>query len=154
MGTMQDSVGLSNELSCEARSFSRCCSSHRFLQPEVLKLYFSVLEPWVVLSIASQLFLLAYPPVNTGLPGSPATDSGSLFSLLAIGPLPTPWLLDSTPPTSLGECFFFNSLVVGLPYSLIFWQFWLFWSLNWCCPPFGCLRKQSICIYGSSGRSW
>ena len=30
-----------------------------------------------------------------------------------------------TPPTSLDECFF-NSLVVGLPYSLIFWQFWLF----------------------------
>ena len=27
---------------------------------------------------------------------------------------------------SLDECFFFNSLVVGLPYSLIFWQFWLF----------------------------
>ena len=22
--------------------------------------------------------------------------------------------------------FFFNSLVVGLPYNLIFWQFWLF----------------------------
>ena len=30
------------------------------------------------------------------------------------------------PPTSLDECFFFNSLVVGLPCSLIFWQFWLF----------------------------
>ena len=27
---------------------------------------------------------------------------------------------------SLVECFFFNSLVVGLPYSLIFCQFWLF----------------------------
>ena len=26
----------------------------------------------------------------------------------------------SMPPTSLDECFFFNSLVVGLPYSLIF----------------------------------
>ena len=30
------------------------------------------------------------------------------------------------PPTSLDECFFFNSLVVGLLYSSIFWQFWLF----------------------------
>ena len=29
------------------------------------------------------------------------------------------------PPTSLGECFFFNSLV-GLWYSSIFWLFWLF----------------------------
>ena len=34
--------------------------------------------------------------------------------------------LYSTLPTSLGECFFFNSLVVRLPYSLIFWQFLLF----------------------------
>ena len=31
----------------------------------------------------------------------------------------------STPPTSVDECFFFNSLVVELSYSLIFWQFWL-----------------------------
>ena len=30
------------------------------------------------------------------------------------------------PSCHLGECFFFNSLIVGLPYSLIFWQFWLF----------------------------
>ena len=37
-----------------------------------------------------------------------------------------PWLPVSTAPTSLDDCFFFNSLVVGLPYSLIFWQFWLF----------------------------
>ena len=37
-----------------------------------------------------------------------------------------PWPPVPTPPTCLDECFFFNSLVVGLPYSLIFWQFWLF----------------------------
>ena len=36
------------------------------------------------------------------------------------------WLLVSAPPTGLDECFFFYSLVVGLPYSLIFWQSWLF----------------------------
>ena len=36
------------------------------------------------------------------------------------------WLPISTPPTSLDECSFFNSLVVGLPYSSIFWPFWLF----------------------------
>ena len=37
----------------------------------------------------------------------------------------------SIPPTSLDECFFFNSLVVGLLYSSIFWQFWflLFFKL-------------------------
>ena len=42
-----------------------------------------------------------------------------------------PWVLSaqlpvSAPPTGLDECFFFNSLVVRVPYSLIFWQFWLF----------------------------
>ena len=31
----------------------------------------------------------------------------------------------SAPPTGLDECFF-NSLVVGDPCSLNFWQFWLF----------------------------
>ena len=32
----------------------------------------------------------------------------------------------SAPPTRMDECFFFISLVVGLSYSLIFCQFWLF----------------------------
>ena len=32
----------------------------------------------------------------------------------------------SDPFTSLDECFLFESLVVGLPYGSIFWQFWLF----------------------------
>ena len=32
----------------------------------------------------------------------------------------------SAPPTHLEECFFFISLGVGLPYSSIFCQFWLF----------------------------
>ena len=31
----------------------------------------------------------------------------------------------STPPICVDECFFFKSLVVRLPYSLIFWQLWL-----------------------------
>ena len=39
---------------------------------------------------------------------------------------PPPWLQVSAPPTTLDECFFFNSLVVGFPYSSIFWLFWLF----------------------------
>ena len=45
----------------------------------------------------------------------------------------------STPPTGLDECVFFNSLVVRLPHSLIFWQFWLFFvfklllSFFWLC---------------------
>ena len=36
-----------------------------------------------------------------------------------------PRLLVSASPTGLGEYFFFNSLVVRLPYSSTFWKFWL-----------------------------
>ena len=41
-----------------------------------------------------------------------------------------PWLPVSAPPTSFNEYFFFNSLVVGLPYSSIFWQSGYFLFLN------------------------
>ena len=34
-----------------------------------------------------------------------------------------PGFLSPPAPTGLDECFFFNSLVVRLPYSSIFWQF-------------------------------
>ena len=37
-----------------------------------------------------------------------------------------PQLSVSAPATSLDECFFFNSFIIRLPYSLIFRQFWLF----------------------------
>ena len=57
-----------------------------------------------------------------------------------------PWLPISAPPTRLDECFFFNSLVVRLPYSLTFWQFWLFLFLNlW--SSFCWLCKEAQCIY-------
>ena len=57
-----------------------------------------------------------------------------------------PWLPISAPPTGLGECFFFISLVVGLPYSLVFCQFWLFFvfklllSFFWLC-------EEAQCVY-------
>ena len=51
----------------------------------------------------------------------------------------------SAPPTGLDECFFFISLVVGLPYSSIFCQFWLFFLFKlllsfWLC-------KEAQCAY-------
>ena len=57
-----------------------------------------------------------------------------------------PWLPVSAPPTGLGECFFFISLVVGLPYSSIFCQFCLFFvfklllSFFWLC-------EEAQCVY-------
>ena len=70
--------------------------------------------------LAPQLFLPVYLHTNMGPPslpaashpGPPATTLPQVLSAQAAG---------STPPTGLDECFFFNSLAFGLPYSLIFW---------------------------------
>ena len=47
-------VGLSNELSCEAGSFSCHLNPPRFFQSEVLRLYFPTLKPWVSKSVLLQ----------------------------------------------------------------------------------------------------
>ena len=67
--------------------------------------------------LTPQLFFPAYPHANVGLPAPPAACLPHILSTLAAH-LP--------PPTCLDEHFFLNSLIVGLPHSLIFWQFWLF----------------------------
>ena len=63
-----------------------------------------------------------------------------------------PWVLSprrlpvSAPPTCLDECFFFIFLVVGLPCSSIFCQFWLVFvfklllSFFWLC-------EEAQCVY-------
>ena len=119
-------MGLSNILSSEAGSFTCCCNTHRFFQSQVLRLYFPTLEPWVTQSVSlpscsSQFilmqiwdYLLHQPPPGRVHQPLPCSDSTA------------PWLPVSAPPTGLDKCFFFNSLVVRLPYSVIFWQFWLF----------------------------
>ena len=103
-----------------------------------LRLYFPAMKPWVARYVS--------------LLGLPATAWPALFHnpppCWVRQPTPCceaspPPLRISAPPTSLDECFFFIFLVVGLPYSSIFCQFWLF--LNCCCPSFGCARRQ--CVY-------
>ena len=119
----QDPVGLSNELSCETGSFS----CHRLVfQSEFSGLSSPSLEPWVVRSVSlpsysSQFICLQMWDhlVRQPLPHL-------VHHLLPCCESPLPQLPISTPPTGLDECFFFNSLVVGLPYHLIFWWFWLF----------------------------
>ena len=123
----EDPVGLSNRLSCETGSFSYHHNPHRFLLPEVLRLYFPALEPWVAWSVSlpscssrfigTQMWdrLVCLPlPCSPGLLLPPCRASSP------------PLLPVSTPPASLDECFFFNSLVLRLPYSSIFWQLLLF----------------------------
>ena len=66
--------------------------------------------------LAPQLVLPVYLHSNVGPPAPLATASPGLPATAL------PQVL-SAPPTGLDECFFFNSLLVGLPYSLIFCQF-------------------------------
>ena len=61
-----------------------------------------------------------------------------------------PWLPVSTPPASLDECFFFNSLIVRLPYSSMFCiAVLVVFCFQICCPSFTCARKQNLSAYTS-----
>ena len=85
--------------------------------------------------LAPQLFLLAYPMQMWN-------HQSAWVSLLLQLPI-------SALPTNVDECYFFNSLVVRLPYNLIFWQFWGFFVclfLNWLLSCF-CLREEVKCTY-------
>ena len=98
--------------------------------------------------LAPQLFLPVYLHENMG-PSSPLATASlgpPAAALLRVLSLRLPI---SAPPTGLDECFFFNSLVVRLPYSWIFCQFWLFLFLNFFCSPFGCTRRHSMSTYTS-----
>ena len=104
---------------------------------------------------APLLFLLIYLCVNVGLRGLLVVALPAPFhnppprlfcQLLPCHESSLPRLPVSAHPTGLDECFFFISLVVRLPYSLIFCQFWLFFvfklllSFFWLC-------KEAQCVY-------
>ena len=98
--------------------------AHRILQAEFLSISFVVLEPWVVWSVSfpscSSWFIHMQMQDHPVCQPPPCCQSSP------------PHLSVSTLPISLSEYFSFNSLVVRLPYSSIFWQFWLFfWFFNW-----------------------
>ena len=57
-----------------------------------------------------------------------------------------PRLPVSTPPTGLDECFFFNSLVDGLPYSLTFCQFWLFFVFKFVIVLLLVVQGGTVCL--------
>ena len=106
-------MGLSNKLSCEAGSFSCCCNPHRFLQLEVFEAFFSFAGTWgCTVCLTPQFFLPVYLHANVGPPGLPAAN--------------LPGVLSAAAHLCPSYQFFFNSFIVGLSYSSIFWQFWSF----------------------------
>ena len=119
--TFQDHVGLSNELSfmlIVSHSLNPH-NPHRFLQSEVLRLYFPVPGPCIVWSV--------WLPTCSSWFIHMQVFNCLLCQLLphpVLHPLPChesslPQLPISIPPTGLDKCFLFNCLVVRLPYSLI-----------------------------------
>ena len=91
------------------------------------------------------------PVVPSGLSACKCGITLSTSHCLALPVLQTPpcytfslpQLPVSTPATGLNECFFFNSLVVRLPYSLIFWKFCLSFIFKFVVS-FSCARRQSV----------
>ena len=79
---------------------------------------------------------------------SPVVPPG--LSALVLQPPPcresSPPTAVSTPPSGLGECFLINSLVVRLPYCLIFWQFWLFFVFKFVVVLLFIVRGGTVCL--------
>ena len=86
-----------------------------FFSQKFLRLYFPGLEPWVTQSVSlpncSSSFIHTQKWDYQICQPLPCSESSPLR-------LPV-----CAPPTGLDECFFFNSLVMRLSYSLIFCQF-------------------------------
>ena len=82
------------------------------------RLYFPVLEPWVELSVSLPSCSSWF--IHMQMWDHPVHQSTALLHVLSA---PAAHL---RPSYLSGWMFLFKSLVVRLPYSLIFWQFWLF----------------------------
>ena len=138
-------VSLSNELSCEDGRFSRCClNPHRCFQSMVWGFIsprrnsgLCGLSPNPLAAASLTSCSLAHPaPQSATSLGPPATALPWVLST---------WLPISSPPTGLDKCFFFISLVVRLPYSSIFCQFWLFFVFKLLLS--FCLCEEAQCVY-------
>ena len=150
-------MGLSNELSCESGSLSRCRPNpYGHPQPEVQGL---------IVCFASLLFLPVYLCVNVGPQGLPATTLWDLLAAAWPDPLPNPpprWVRQLQPccESSLPSCLSLPLLLFWISVSSL--SPWLsdfhtvrfsvssgcFLFLNCCCT-FGCARRHSVSTYAS-----
>ena len=85
-----------------------------------------------VVCLAPQLFLPVYLHANVDCP--------LLWRVLPA------WLPVSTPPTSLDEYFFFNCLVVRLPYSSILCKFWSFFVFKFVVVLLLVMQEGTVCL--------
>ena len=137
-------MGLSNKLSCEAGSFSRCHNSHRFLLPEVLRLYFPQLETWVAWSVS-------LPSCPSWLSTHSCGTAHSASCSLAVRPLHPCCLSLPLLPVWMNV----SSLT---PWLLDFYTVWFsgstgyFLFLNWLLSFWLCEEEKCICLCLHLGR--
>ena len=142
-------MGLSNKLSCEAGSFSHRYNPLMFLQPAVLGFLFPCWNPGL-LGLSHSPFVP--PGLSSWKCGTAWSSSHRPAQVLQLPPCrksSLPQLPISAPPTGLDECFFFNSLVFRLPYSLIFWQFCLFFIFKFVVVLLLVVGEGSVSTYAS-----
>ena len=94
-------------------------------------------------------FYLLHMNVGPPTPLATTTATSLPHCVLSAGSMCLHWLPVSAPPTYLDEYFF--KLVVGLSYSSIFWQFWLFFCFEVSCAPswWLCVMWWSMSTYAS-----
>ena len=96
--------------------------------------------------LAPQLFLPVYPHANVGPPSPPTTALPTqVLKLLPCCKSSLTLLPVSSPHTGLDKCFF-NSLVVRFPYSLILWQFWLFFVFKFIVVLLLVVQGGTVCL--------
>ena len=111
------------------------CNPYRFLWPEVLRLCFPMLEPWVVWS----LLLLSYSSWSS------AHKSGTTWSATtSLLPVLSALAAVSAPSTSLNECFFFKSWLSDFHTVWFSGSSGYFVFLNFLLSFFACVRRQSV----------
>ena len=137
-------MGLSNDLSCEAGSFSCCCPNPTGIFNQRFEALFPQRwSPGLLDLLCSPLFVLVYLCTNVGLQGLPVVrlpaplvpHSTSLGPTTAARVLSAPVPV-SAPPTGLDVCFFFIYLVLdflAVGFSVIS----------------GCVKRHSVSTYAT-----
>ena len=154
---VDDLVGLSNELSCEAESPAATPTPMGVFNQRFEALFPRAGALGCAVCFSPPPFFLVYLCVNVGLRGLLAAAWPAQFhnppprwvhQLLPCRTSSPPWLPVSAPLTGLDEFFSFISLVVGLPTTVRFSvSSACFLFLNCCRPSFGCARRHSLSTY-------
>ena len=139
----------------KTQHFFCCPNPPWFLQPEAKGIYLPgtgtlgcVVWPGVGITCSQDNPTNFHPPHKCGI--TPTHSTSTTTSHHTTTPHRSTHPCFSALPTHLDECGLFKSLVVGLPYNLIFWQFWALFVLRCSCNSFcGCERRWSMSTYTS-----